>query len=435
MFAARRKRFLEAMEPDSVAILLGAGLATRSRDTHYRFRQDSDFHYLTGFGHPNAALVLRRDGGPPCTLFVEPRDPEAETWTGYRPGLEGARADFGADEAQPIAELTAKLPALLERARRVYHVLGRDARVDQKIVETVEAARIRSRAHAPPPDAIVDPRTILHEMRLFKEPAELELMRRASEITREAHAAAAGLAREGVSEHELEAVIDYTFRRRGGWGPAYESIVGGGANATVLHYVANDQPLRDGTLVLIDAGCEYAGYAADVTRTYPVGGRFTAEARAVYDVVLDAQEASLAVSRPGATLEDVHDASLRRLVEGMIGLGLLAKTSVDEAIQAGEFRRYYMHRTSHWLGLDVHDVGSYSADGKPRRLEPGMVFTVEPGLYVPARDERAPAALRGLGVRIEDDVVVTESGHENLSAAIPKRPDDVEALVRAGARA
>jgi Xaa-Pro aminopeptidase len=435
MFAARRKRFLEAMEPDSVAILLGAGLAVRSRDTHYRFRQDSDFHYLTGFDHPNAALVLRRDGGPPFTLFVEPRDPEAETWTGYRPGVEGARADFGADEAHPYGELLAKLPSLLERARRVYHVLGRDARVDQRIFETVEAARIRSRAHAPPPDAIVDPRAIVHEMRLFKEPAELDLMRRAAEISREAHAAAAGLAHEGAAEHELEALLDYTFRRRGAAGPAYESIVGGGANATVLHYVANDQPLRDGTLVLIDAGCEYAGYASDVTRTYPVGGRFAPAARDVYDVVLAAQDAALEVSRPGATLEDVHDAALRRLVEGMIALALLPKTSVDDAIRAGDFRRYYMHRTSHWLGLDVHDVGSYSADGKPRRLEPGMVFTVEPGLYVPARDERAPAALRGIGVRIEDDVVVTEAGHENLCAAIPKRPDEVEALVRSGARA
>jgi Xaa-Pro aminopeptidase len=260
-------------------------------------------------------------------------------------------------------------------------------------------------------------------------------MRRAAEISREAHAAAAALAHEGAGEHELEAVIDYTFRRRGGWGPAYESIVGGGANATILHYVANDQPLRDGTLVLIDAGCEYAGYAADVTRTYPVGGRFAPAARDVYDVVLAAQDAALEVSRPGATLEDVHDAALRRLVEGMMALGLLPPASVEEAIRAGDFRRYYMHRTSHWLGLDVHDAGSYSADGKPRRLEPGMVFTVEPGLYVPAGDERAPAALRGIGVRIEDDVVVTEGGHENLCAAIPKRPDDVEALVRSGARA
>lgn len=432
MFAARRKRLLEAMEPDSVAILLGAGLAVRSRDTHYRFRQDSDFHYLTGFDHPNAALVLRKDGGPPYTLYVEPRDPDAETWTGYRPGVEGARDDHGADEAHPHTALLPQLPTLLERARRVYHVLGRDPRLDARLVEAVETARIRSRAHAPPPEAIVDPRAILHEMRLVKEPAELECLRRAVEISREAHAAAAALAWPGRSEHELEAVIDYTFRRRGGWGPAYESIVGGGANATVLHYVANDQPLRDDTLVLIDAGCEYAGYAADVTRTYPVAGRFAGPARAVYEVVLEAQEAALERARPGATLDDVHDAALRRLVEGMIALRLLPAGTVDDAIQAGDYRRYYMHRTSHWLGLDVHDVGAYSAGGQPRRLEPGMVFTVEPGLYVPAGDEKAPAELRGVGVRIEDDVIVTADGHENLCDAIPKRPDDVAALVRSG---
>ncbi len=432
MFAARRKHFLEAMEPGSIAILLGAGLATRSRDTHYRFRQDSDFHYLTGFDHPNAALVLQSGEGPAFTLFVEPRDPDAETWTGYRPGVEGARSDFGADQAYPIGELLEKLPALLDGASRVHHVLGRDARVDRKLVETIEESRLRSRAHAPPPDAIVDPRAILHELRLFKEPEELALMRTASEITREAHAAAAALAHADRFEYELEAALDGTFRRRGGWGPAYDSIVGGGANATVLHYIANDQPLRDGTLVLIDAGCEYAGYAADVTRTYPVGGRFTSSAREIYDIVLDAQQVALEHARPGATLDEIHDAALRRLIEGMIALHLLPTTTVDDAIAGGDFRRYYMHRTSHWLGLDVHDVGAYSREGQPRRLAPGMVLTVEPGLYVPAHDERAPEALRGIGIRIEDDVVITADGHENLSAAIPKRPADVEALVRAG---
>jgi Xaa-Pro aminopeptidase len=429
MYAARRQRVLEAMEPESVAILLGAGLAVRSRDTHYRFRQDSDFHYLTGFDHPHAAAVLRKDGGPPFTLFVEPRDPDAETWTGYRPGVEGAKSDYGADEAHPIASLHDRLPGLIERARRVHHVLGRDPRLDARLAEIVENARIRSRTQAAPPEAILDPRAIVHEMRLLKEPDELDLMRRAAEISREAHVRAAALARPGVCEYELEAEIDATFRRRGAWGPAYESIVGGGANATVLHYVANDQPLRDGTLVLVDAGCEYQGYASDVTRSYPVGGGFTGAGRAVYEVVLAAQEAALERCRPGASLEDVHDAALRRLVEGMIELGLLSGT-VDESIASGSYRSYYMHRTSHWLGLDVHDVGAYARDGKPRPLEPNMVFTVEPGLYVPQRDEKAPAALRGIGVRIEDDVVVTEDGHENLTAAVPKRPDELEALIR-----
>jgi len=417
------------MQPDSVALFLGAGLARRSNDTHFPFRQDSDFHYLTGFDHPNAAAILRTDGGPAYTLFVEPRDRDAETWTGYRPGVEGAVAEFGADAAHAYIELIDQIPTLLERAKRIYHVLGRDARVDAKLSETVELSRFRSRTGVVPPEAIVDPRAIVHELRLFKEPDELDLMRRAAEISREGHEAAAKLAQGGVYEYEVAAVLDYTFRRRGGAGPAYESIVGGGANATILHYVSNDQPLRDGDLVLIDAGCEVAGYAADVTRCYPAGGRFGGPARDVYEVVLAAQQAALAVSRPGNTLDGVHEAALRSLVQGMLDLKLLAG-SVDDAIQSGAYKTFYMHRTSHWLGLDVHDVGSYTVDGKPRPLAPGIVFTVEPGLYVPLHEEKAPAQLRGIGVRIEDDVLVTATGHENLTEAIPKSVADVEALYR-----
>jgi Xaa-Pro aminopeptidase len=426
MYASRRRRLLERMEPGSVALLLGAGLAKRSNDTTFPFRQDSDFHYLTGFDHPNAAAVLRKDGGPTFTLFVEPRDPAAETWTGYRPGVEGAVADYGADAAHPSAELLDKLPKLLEGARSLHHVLGRDAKVDAKLFELQDLARMRSRAGLSAPDAVVDPRAIVHEMRLFKEPEELDVMRRAAEISRDGHQAAARLAREGVYEYELAAALDYAFRRRGGAGPAYETIVGGGANATVLHYVANDQPLRDGTLVLVDAGCELAGYASDVTRTYPVGGRFAGAARDVYEVVLAAQEAALEVSRPGNTLDDVHDAAVGKLVEGMLALGLVEGSAAD-ALQGGAYKTFYMHRTSHWLGLDVHDAGAYQRDGKPRPLEPGMVFTVEPGIYVPLREQKAPAHLRGIGVRIEDDVLVTDDGHENLTASIPKRIDDVEA--------
>jgi Xaa-Pro aminopeptidase len=429
MYAARRRRLLDAMEPGSVALLLGGRHATRSNDTTFPFRQDSDFHYLTDFDHPNAAALFRTDGGPPFTLFVEPRDPDAETWTGYRPGLEGAKSEYGADEALPIGGLVDKLPSLISKAQRLYHVLGRDPKIDAKLSETVELARMRSRAGASAPDAIVDPRAIVHEMRLVKDPEELDIMRRAAEISREGHEAAARMAREGAYEYELAAVLDYTFRRRGGAGPAYESIVGGGANATILHYVANDQPLRDGDLLLIDAGCELAGYASDVTRCYPVGGRFSPAARDVYEVVLAAQQAALDVSRPGNTLDDVHEAALRSLVQGMIDLKLVGG-SVDDAIQSGAYKTFYMHRTSHWLGLDVHDAGAYAVDGKPRPLAPGIVFTVEPGLYVPMREEKAPAQLRGIGVRIEDDVVVTEEGHENLTASIPKTIADVEALQR-----
>jgi Xaa-Pro aminopeptidase len=417
------------MGPDAVAVVLGARLVTRSNDTHFPFRQDSDFLYLTGFDHPHAAAVLRTDGGPPFSLYVEPRQREAEVWNGYRPGIDGATGDYGADAAHPNDELVPTLPKLLERARRVYHVLGRDAAVDAKLVETIDGMRLRSRAGVVPPAEIVDPRAILHEMRLIKDEGELDIMRRASDITREGHAAAARLARGGAYEYELQAALDSTFRRRGATGPAYTTIVGGGRNATVLHYVKNDQPLRDGDLVLVDAGCELAGYASDVTRTYPVGGKLTGPARAVYEVVLAAQEASLALAKPGATLDEVHTASVRALTEGLVSLGLLAG-SVDELVATDAYRSYYMHRTSHWLGLDVHDVGSYSANGKPRTLEPGMVFTVEPGLYVAADAEKADPRFRGIGVRIEDDVLVTQSGHENLTAAIAKRPDEIEAWVR-----
>ena len=417
------------MGPDAVAVILGARLAMRSADTHFPFRQDSDFWYLTGFNHPHAAAVLRTDGGPAFTLFVEPRQPEAEVWNGYRPGVEGAVRDYAADAALPSQELSTALPKLLEKVRRVFHVLGRDAALDAKLIETLDGMRLRSRMGLVPPAEIVDPRSILHEMRLFKESSELEIMCLAADISREAHAAAARLARDGTYEYELEAMLDFTFRKRGATGPAYTTIVGGGKNATVLHYIRNDQPLREGELVLVDAGCELQGYASDVTRTYPVGGKFEGGARSVYELVLAAQEAAFAVAKPGATLEQLHTAAVRVLTDGMLQLGLLSG-NLDDLVASDAYRKYYMHRTSHWLGLDVHDVGAYTADGKPRTLEPGMVFTIEPGLYISAEDEAANTRLRGIGVRIEDDVLITPTGHQNLTAAIPKRPEDVEAWVR-----
>ena len=430
VFAQRRQRVRDAMGPDAVAIFLGAKLMPRSRDTEFPFRQDSDFWYLTGFDHPGAAAVLRTDGGPPFTLFVEPRDPALETWTGYRPGVEGAVRDFGADEAHPEDELLAKLPGLIAKARRIHHVLGQRPEVDQKLVATLEQMRLRSRAQPEPAETIADPRAITHALRLHKQPEELDLMRRAADITREAHAAAARLAWPGAFEYELEAALLAGFRRRGARGPAYNCIVGSGVSATVLHYVRNEHKLRENDLVLIDAGCELEGYASDVTRTYPVGGRFSGPGRTLYEVVLAAQEAALAECRPGSTLPAVHDAAVRELTRGMVELGLLEGDPVElEAREA--YKPYYMHSTSHWLGLDVHDVGAYREAGEPRKLEPGMVFTVEPGLYVPP-DADAPEAFRGIGVRIEDDVIVTESGHENLNAAVPKHPDELEALVAEG---
>jgi len=429
VYAARRQRLLEQMGPGAIAILQGARLVTRSADTEFPFRQDSDFHYLTGFDHPHAVAVLRSDGGPAYTLFVEPRDRAAETWTGYRPGVEGAVADFGADEAHPVAELDAKLPGLLERAQRLFHVLGRDVRLDARIVEILEHMRLRSRLGLVPAAEIIDPRRVLHELRLRKEPAELAIMRRAASISAEAHREAARIAEDGRFEYELEAMLHYQFRRLGASGPAYGSIVGGGRNATVLHYIRNDQKLVDGELVLIDAGCELEGYASDVTRTYPVGGSYRGPQRAVYEVVLEASLAGLALAKPGATLPQIHEVATRKLVEGMLELGLLSG-AVDDLIKSEAHRRYYMHNTSHWLGLDVHDVGPYAVDGKPRRLEPGMVFTIEPGLYVSADDEQAPAELRGIGARIEDDVAIHADGCEILTASIPKHPADVEAWVR-----
>ena len=433
MFAKRRERLLAALEADSAAILLGAGRVRRSNDTDYPFRQDSDFHYLTGFDHPNAAAVLRRGGGERYTLFVEPRDRTAEIWTGSRPGTEGATRDYGADAAFPCHELPKRLPDLLRGARKIYHVLGRDPGIDALLVDCAERARQRGREGQLPPEAIADPRALIHEMRLVKDPEEIAILRRAAAISCEAHAAAARAAQPGAREYELEAALHYAFRRRGAWGAAYDSIVAAGVNATVLHYCRNDQPLEPGQSVLVDAGCELEGYASDVTRVYPVGGRFAGPVRDVYEVVLAAQRAALAACGPGRTLDDVHQAALRPLVEGMLALGLL-RGDVEGALGERLYRRYYMHRTSHWMGLDVHDVGAYWRAGAPRPLEAGMVYTVEPGLYVAADDTAAPPAYRGVGVRIEDDVVITPEGYENLTAGIPKDVEAVEAWTRQGER-
>lgn len=431
VFAERRQKFLEAMGDGGVAVIQGARRIPRSNDTDYPFRQNSDFWYLTGFDHPHAIAVFRTDGGPAFTLFVEPRDPTMETWNGFRPGTEGAVADYGADEAHSNRCFHDKLAELVGGARRIFHVLGVDTTLDEKLFQILHEMRLRSRHGINPPDDIVDPRSALHEMRLHKSPEELEIMRRAADISREAHQEAARLAHGGRNEYELDAMLSYTFRRRGSSGPAYSSIVGGGANATVLHYVENDQPLVDGQLVLIDAGCELEGYASDVTRTLPIGGTFGGPHRDVYEAVLEAQLIGLEASKPGTCLDEIHKATVRRLTTGMIELGLL-QGDVDTRIEDESFRRYYMHGTSHWLGLDVHDVGNYTVDGRSRPLVPGMVFTMEPGIYIPLDDDQAPEPLRGIGVRIEDNVVVTEDGHENLTAAIPKSPEEMEAWVRDG---
>ncbi|MEE3328134.1 MAG: aminopeptidase P N-terminal domain-containing protein, partial [Myxococcota bacterium] len=386
--------------------------------------------YLTGFDHPNATAVLRTtEKGARFTLFVEPRDKAAETWTGYRPGVEGAVEDFGADQAFESSQLASALRGFLEEADRLYYTFGRSAELDQELTRAQDELRIQSRRGVQPVESILDPRAILHEMRLIKSPTEMEIMREAADISREAHREAASILEPGRAEYEIEARLDYVFRRRGGWGAAYGSIVAGGSRATVLHYVRNDQQLEQGDLVLIDAGAELRGYASDVTRTYPVSGHFEGAGREVYAVVLAAQKAAILNARPGSSLADLHAATLRELVQGMVDLGLL-KGEVDTLIESEAFRPYYMHGTSHWLGLDVHDAGSYMDGDQPRPLEEGMVFTVEPGLYIPPDDDQAPERLRGIGVRIEDNIAITRTGSENLTAEIPKEIEDVENWVQ-----
>ena len=431
------------MGPDAVAVFVGAGLAVRSADTEFPFRQDSDFWYLTGFDHPDAIAILSTREGPDFTLFVQARDRMAETWTGVRPGVEGAVSEYDANVAYPCEELLSKLPELLRGAKRIYHSLGRNPQIDASIIALQDEIRRQSRGGILPANEIIDPRLLLHEMRLHKSADEIHIMQRAADITLEAHHRAAQLAQPERFEYELEAELGHVFRARGGSGPAYGTIVGGGVNATILHYIRNDQPLRAGDLVLIDAGVELEGYASDVTRTYPVGGRFEPAARDLYEVVLAAQEKAIEVSRPGTTLPEIHSAALHVLCEGMVALGIL-KGDVDHIIETEAFRPYYMHGTSHWLGLDVHDVGAYVASGetsvpvdknaksdaKPRPLCEGMVYTVEPGLYIPVDDPNAPDAFKGIGIRIEDDIVVTKDGILNLNRDIPKAIDDIEAWVR-----
>jgi Xaa-Pro aminopeptidase len=423
--AARRRRFQDEIG-EGVALLPGGRLATRSNDVEYVFRQRSNLLYLTGWEQPEAAAVLT---GERFTLFVQPRDPDAETWTGRRPGTEGAVDGYAADEAFPFSELRERLPAVLENAPRLYHTFGLDPQLDESVLEALKHVRGRSRAGITAPAEIVDPCSILHEMRLRKDEEELAIMRAAADISREAHHAAARQCREGAREYELEAEIAHVFRKRGGAGPAYPPIVGSGDNATILHYIENRDRLRAGQLVLIDAGVELHGYASDVTRVYPVGGRFEGIGRDVYAAVLDAQEKAVRAVRPGATLTEIHDVALRSLTEALVELGSL-EGEVDGLIESEAYKPFYMHSTSHWLGLDVHDVGDYRVEGKPRALEAGMVFTIEPGLYFGCREQKCPEALRGIGVRIEDDVVVTEEGCEVLSRDIPKRIDDVEAWMR-----
>jgi Xaa-Pro aminopeptidase len=427
MARAHREAFMAGMD-GGVAVIPTGIERTRNRDVHYRFRPDSDFWYLTGFGEPEAVAVLRPGADSErYVLFVRPKDPEMETWTGRRAGVEGACERYGADAAWPIGSLDTELPRLLRGADTLYYATGQDADFDRKLLGWLKDLHVRTRDGVRLPARMVQPATVLHELRLHKSPDEIDLLRRAAAITEEAHRAAIKTLREDLGEWEIEAVVDGTFRARGGWGPGYPSICASGANATILHYNTNNERVPKGALMLLDAGCEVGGYTADVTRCFPAGDRFDPAQRELYEVVLRAQLAAIEEVAPGRPFLSVHETAVRHLVEGLIELELIEGTP-EKAIEAGAYRSYYMHRTSHWLGLDVHDVGTYyDGNEQSRALEAGMVLTVEPGLYVPADDERAPERFRGLGIRIEDDVLVTGTGHEVLTAGIPKSIADVEA--------
>jgi Xaa-Pro aminopeptidase len=416
---------MAALPAGSLALFAAAPVAIRTGDTEYRYRQDNDFYYLTGFPEPEALCLLDTGGAERFVMFVRPRDPERETWTGRRHGVDGARERFRAEAAHTVDRFDEIFPKLLDGRERLFVTLGRDERLNQRVLEHVRRSQATRDRTGAPALALLSPTDVLHDMRLHKRPEEIERMRRAAAISAVAHREALTLARPGVNEQEIEATIDYAFRRLGATGPAYPSIVASGANATILHYIDNDRRLENGDLLLIDAGAEYDHYCADVTRTYPVGGKFGADARRVYDVVLAAQKAAIDTVAPGATFDDVHDAALRVLVDGLVSLGALS-IPAGEAIEKAAYRPFYMHRTSHWLGMDVHDVGKYRLDDKPRVLEPGMVLTVEPGLYFSESVDGAGARYRGIGVRIEDDVLVTEGGHEVLTADIPKEAADLE---------
>jgi Xaa-Pro aminopeptidase len=428
VFAARRDAYMQQLGSHAVAVVRSLPERLRNGDAFYPFRQQSDLVYLTGFVEPETTLVLRPGAETDrVVMFVRPRDPEMETWDGRRAGLDGVKQRYGADAAFAASELPARLWELIANADELHYSLGLDDDMDRMIGAALVRLRKLEKRGKRPPRVVVDPRAVLHELRLHKRAEELTTLRKAAAITSEAHTLAMGLGRPGVFEHEIEALINYTFRKHGGTGPGYSTIVGAGENATILHYIDNRCAIAEGDLVLVDAGCEYDHYTADITRTWPATGRFTPPQRRVYEAVLATQKSAIAMVKPGATIDDLHNHCIRQLTQAMLDLGLLSGT-VDDRIADNAYRRYFMHGTSHWLGLDVHDVGAYTRDGKARPLEPGMVITVEPGLYIAADDATAPAELRGIGVRIEDDIAITADGHDVLTADCPKEIEDLERL-------
>ena len=429
-FARRRRQLMRLMGRDAIAVLPAAPERTRNNDVLYNFRQDSDFHYLTGFGEPESVAVLipGRPQGE-FVMFVRERNPAREIWDGRRAGPEGARRDYGADDAFPIGDLDDILPGLLETRARVYHTMGKYHDFDQRVVGWVNTLRAQARSGAHPPQEFVALDHVLHDMRLYKSRKELALMRRSGAIGAGAHVRAMRFCRPGRTEYQVMAELLHEFGRHAA-DISYHPIVGGGANSCVLHYGDNDQPLKDGDLLLIDAGCEHEYYASDITRTFPVNGRFSPAQRAVYEVVLAAQHAAFAKVKPGNHWNEPHDAAVRAITQGLVRLGLL-KGPLTSLIKDGAYKKFFMHRTGHWLGIDVHDVGDYKVGDEWRVFEPGMVLTVEPGIYIPAGTRGVPRRFWNIGIRIEDDVAVTAKGYEVLSAGVPTDPEAIEKLMAA----
>ena len=419
---------MRMMGDDAIAIVPAAREKIRNRDSHYPFRQDSDFQYLTGFPEPDAVAVLvpgRKHAQ--YILFCRDRDPAMETWNGRRAGPEGATGSYGADDAFPIGDIDDILPGLMEHRTRLYYTMGAHPEFDKQVLGWVNQLRGQSRKGVHPPQELVSLEHLLHDMRLYKSKAETEAMRAAARVSVSAHERAMRACRPGMNEAELEAEFLHEFRRHGGT-PAYNPIVGGGENGCILHYSENNQPLKDGELVLIDSACELDCYASDITRTFPVNGRYTPEQREIYDIVLKAQLAAIDKARPGNHWNAPHEEAVKVITAGLVKLGLL-KGSVSKLIKDEAYRTYYMHRTGHWLGLDVHDVGDYKVGEEWRELEPGMVLTVEPGIYIAPGTKGAPKRYQGIGVRIEDDVLVTKGEPEVLTGSLMKDADAIEAYM------